>query len=267
MPEFLGRPNLPNELANTLVQLAAHMNDPIAAGIKNFGESIGGAMEERGKRAHEKELKAMEIASAREQKQFDLVGRIIDSNYNITPGESSTPLDKSMAAKLIGMDFPEAGNKKSEVGIASEKFGRVLPKGYRVIPKEKRSAVDANRYVQVDQKMIGNFPALKDLEGKDISTAQYINLIRMNTQAEKYRGDMNNQEWTRAMGLAKNDMTFMSAAMEGDEKGVEQTINKYRRLVRRTGGSNSKGSNSGELPGKRPLADIIGEALGKAISE
>lgn len=44
MPEFISRPNLPEGLAALVAQLRAKQNDPIAAGIAQFGQQIGGAV-------------------------------------------------------------------------------------------------------------------------------------------------------------------------------------------------------------------------------
>ena len=285
MPEFLGRPNLPNGLANSLVQLAAQEENPLATALKTIGGLVDQAgtqamesRKEKEKFGQQKELKQMEIDARGAEHRAGLLTELVKNDQVVKSLIDAKPMNANDASALLGpgaktttnlikADFgsvgtPKVPNPAAEGGIPSEDIG--LKPGFSIKPKGAKPRTDGDRWVKVNAEISSRFPALKGIEGKDISTAQYVALQRSHEAADRYRGQMDDKLWARAKALAGEDMEYVKAAMDGDEAKVAEIIDRKKRLVLKTGG------RLGAAPGASPrkeLGSIIADAFEKGLSQ
>lgn len=281
MPEFLGRPNIPNGLANSLVQLAANRTDPLAEALKLLG-NIGAAgfdaasEEKKTKAKNEQDLKMkqVDIDARREEHRAGLLTELVKNDQVVKSLIDAKPMSSSDAAALlpgtagdlVRRDFgsvgtPKLPNPAAAGGIPSEDIG--LKPGFSITKKDPKGRADADRWIKVDQTISSRFPALKGIEGKDISTAQYMNLQRAHEAADRYRGAMDDKLWARAKQLAGEDMEYIQASMDGDEAKVSEIIERKKRIVLKTGGR--LGAAATAAP-RRELGSIIADAFEKGLS-
>ena len=107
MPEFLGRPNLPNALANSLVQLASQEENPLATALKTIGglaEKAGDMAyderKEKGKQTHDIKLKQMEIDARMTEHRAGLLTELVKNDQVVESLISSKPMNATDAAAL-----------------------------------------------------------------------------------------------------------------------------------------------------------------------
>lgn len=283
MPNFIGRPNLPNALANSLVQLAANKVNPMAEALKalggvadEYGNTMAAEKKEKKKteaddkkakdgRDHDIKLKEMDISARKEENRIGLLTELIKNDQVVkglmSAGDAQSMIDLGAAeGDRFVPNSPRAGAGGD--GIPSEELG--LPKGFSVIKKPEKKGVNEDTRVTVDEKLSTQFPALKGILGKSISTSQYMNLLRSQESSKKHRGTMDDKLWGRAWSLAKEDMEYNQAAMDGDFETQERIINEKKRLVSKTGGV--VGQSSG-APKRKELGSIIADAFEKGLSQ
>ena len=163
--EFLGRPNLPNALANSLVQLAAAESNPMAEAFKQVGgladKFTAYQMESKlqEKKDERDEVKAgKQHDRAKELKKMDQDAAIFDkllSNDRIVGGLIG---DKGMSRAdadglLTGVETPGAKTRKSVEGDFGKQaqgegtplseFGVNIPGNPRVTPSKEKVKIDA----------------------------------------------------------------------------------------------------------------------------
>jgi|CXWL01.1.fsa_nt_gi hypothetical protein len=155
MPEFLSRPNLPNSLANSLVQLAAHETDPLVAGLNQIGKLADDYSErkdkenlldkqakiqdERDQKAHERQMDItrMELAHKDKERQSKLVADLLP----LLSKAEAKDMTAADAERLATPGFQ--GPLKSSGQFQPPKPGEIpgeavgLPRGYNIKPGAK----------------------------------------------------------------------------------------------------------------------------------
>lgn len=132
MPQFIGRPNLPNSLANSLVQLAAAESDPLAQGLRAIGGLADKATEYQ---VNMKMLeKKAELEEGQKQKDFERqkelkamdrdsdIYKTLLSNDRIVSGMMGEPNMTSSDARGL-LDDSGGSKLQSRVG-KYDKIGR-----------------------------------------------------------------------------------------------------------------------------------------------
>lgn len=282
MPEFLGRPNLPNALANSLVQLASQEENPLATALKTIGglaEKAGDMAyderKEKGKQTHDIKLKQMEIDARMTEHRAGLLTELVKNDQVVESLISSKPMNATDAAALLGpkaaggtqaglikeafgsVGTPKVINPAAAGGIPSEDIG--LKPGFSITKKAPKTA--ANR-IPVTPDMVQKYPALSKV--KDLSNSEWLGLQRSGEAANRYKGAMDDKLWARAKALAEQDMEFVQASMEGDEAKIAEIIDRKKRIVLKTGGV------VGATPGaskRKELGSIIADAFEKGLSQ
>lgn len=221
MPEFIARPNLPNALSQSLVQMAAHINDPIADAIKSLGALVNDVTEHKVKERstaesegrkfkHETGLKQMDIDARNKDRGHDLLMKLIESGQ-ATPA-ANKPLSAADAAHLIDPNFSgplESSGKRQppkEGSYASEDYpGGRLPAGYDINPKdEKKNAA----MLSLNKDMKAKAPSLSALpDGSSISNKDYLDAVEL----EKSKGG----------AAADRDMALAEKIVSGAKGGAE----------------------------------------------
>ena len=196
MPEFLGRPNLPNALANSLVQLAAAEEDPIATGLRTVGKLADNytayqtnlkLLEEKDKmsqKAEERqhgrqvELKKMDTDAAIFEKLLSndrIIGGLMGDK-----GMSQADADGLLAGvKTPGMktretvegDFGKRAPAESAgEGVPLSQYGVKIPGDPRVTPSKEK--------VKIDADMAKRFGLPGGVVGKTLTMDQVVQLRR-----------------------------------------------------------------------------------------
>jgi hypothetical protein len=241
--EFLGRPNTPNALAQSLVQLAAHANDPYADAIKSIGSVIEEVSAHKAKNSndkanqtaqfsHEKELKQMDIDARHKDRGHDLLMKLIESGQ-ATPAENK-PMTSADAARLIDPNFSgplQSSNQRKPPAagsFASENYpGEKLPAGYDINPKDEKKAAPM---LALNKDMKVKAPSLAALpDGSPISNKDYIDAVELEKTKKGASAD-------KDMDLAKNIVEKSKGAAELDADqftkatiAVEAKIKAHRR--------------------------------------
>lgn len=197
MPEFLARPNLPNQLANSLVQLAAAQDDPIAMGLREVGKLADNYT------AYQTNLKLLEKKNeldnqnaekqhgrAKELKKMDMDASIFEkllSNDRIIGGLMG---DKGFSgadadALLTGVKTPQQktretveadfGKRAPGAGAGGEgtplsQYGVNIPGDPRVTPSKEK--------VKIDAGMAKRFGLPDGVVGKTLTMDQVVQLRR-----------------------------------------------------------------------------------------
>lgn len=165
MPEFIGRPNLPNQLANTLVQLASQQSDPFAKIFDQVGKLAdqysATKLQENARQKEferQKELKKMEIEgdlNSAVYKQLLSQDRIVSG---LTRHLTSTDAD---ALGRLSLAYVPPGQKKEKTylqntseeinekleekpaGIPLSSIGINLPGDPHFTPSKEKVTIDA----------------------------------------------------------------------------------------------------------------------------
>jgi len=278
MPEFLSRPNLPNALANSLVQLASQEKNPLAMALEALGglAETGGEVAMRGREskekfAQDKEMKKMEIEARATEHRAGLLTELVKNDQVVKSLIESRPMNATDAASLMGdkvktqaglikEDFGSVGTPKvlsSIPGIPSEDIG--LAPGFTITKREAKSS--ASR-IPVTPDMVKKYPALSKI--KDLSNSEWLGLQRSGEAANRYKGAMDDKLWARAKALADQDIEYVQASMEGDEAKIAEILDRKKRIVLKTGGV------VGAAPGaskRKELGSIIADAFEKGLSQ
>lgn len=106
MPEFLGRPNTPNALAQTLVQLASAQTDPLAEGLKQVGKLADNYT------AQQQQLKLLE-------KQNELQEKSADKQHGRAKELKQMDTDAEIYKTLLSNDRIVEGMIPKKPGLAS----------------------------------------------------------------------------------------------------------------------------------------------------
>ena len=254
MPEFLPRPNLPSELANTLVQLASQEVNPLAEAFKAIGTIgegyakglLSNIMEEK-KFERDLKLRAAEHEAKGRDMQADLIKDLIAKDYKIIP-------DKERLREA-GKDEDFQGLMLDSVpgqeGYTAKDFPGVLKKGVRAVPRE---AKDADRFVTVGDREIALNPDLELIRGEKLSTASLLSGI---AAVRKARDTMNTDVWEKAKALAIEDPAFKALLMEGNPAKVKAALEQYKRMVVDSGG----GAADLKATPRKDLGAIVREGL------
>lgn len=180
--EFLARPNLPNSLANSLVQLAAHQNDPLVAGIENIGkladqyserqnqqnllDKQAKIQDERDQKAHERamDITRMELAHKDKERQSKLVADLLPL-LSKAEAKDMTAADAERLA-TPGFQGPLKSSGQFQPPKPGEISGEVvgLPRGYNITPEKKfviTPEIAENN--GLDKSLIGETATKKDL--------------------------------------------------------------------------------------------------------
>lgn len=249
-------------------------------------KALGGIGMKLGEQAHEKNLNEAKFAHEKEIKKGDredkekehrigLLTELVKNDQVVKSLLDHKQMNGDDAKQLLGGanqstaglvkgDFgsvgtPKVKNPAAEGGIPSEDLG--LGRGFTITKKGTKTRTDADRYVEVDDALVKQYPALKGIKGKDISTAQYLGLGRAVEGLNRHKGAMDDKLWARAVDLAKGDLDFVTASMEGDEAAVKAIIERKKRLVQETGG---KLGSATEVQGKKAISDHIANFLTSA---
>jgi len=226
MPTFIPRVQLPTSLATLTAQLAASQFDPLAKGISQVGQAIGGGIAKRGQ------------PSAQDIQLNNLVTRLIGQGS--TPGPVQAPGASAITPQgpTLAGGFPQALAPQGpgiSLSALSQALGQTLPAGrqdvFLAAPNKKESK-DAARFVTVDKSLIKQVPELEPLLGKDIPTAQFIGLQKGLGVLKKI-GGVPEKVMTKALSLATKDPEFMIASREKDEQKQVDIINEKIRIVQR----------------------------------
>ncbi len=192
MPEFLGRPNVPNALANSLVQLAAAEDDPLAAGLRAVGGLADKYTDYQTKmKMLEKHSELQEQAAdkqhgrAKELKKMDMDAHIFEkllSNDRIIgglmgdKGMSSADADGLLAGvqtpgKLVEGDFGKRPTTGKDVeGQPLSAFGVNIPGDPHMTPSKEK--------VKVDKAMAKRYKLPDTVIGKTLTMDQVVGLTR-----------------------------------------------------------------------------------------
>ena len=203
MPEFLRRPNLPNSLANSLVQLANSQVDPLAVGLQTIGkiadtftqqqmrlqllkkenEMREAAAETQHGRA--KELKVMDRDSAIFEKLLSS-DRIVEGlmGGKMTSGDAQGLMSAEGARSkaLVESDFgpsPKAQPKKG-AGTPLSSIGVSIPGDPSFVPSKET--------VQIDAAMAKKYKLPDTLIGKTLNMDQVLKLRGQDTSASGRAG-------------------------------------------------------------------------------
>lgn len=167
MPEFLGRPNLPNSLANSLVQLAVHESDPAVTAMNEIGKLADNysaqqaqmrllekqaEIQEGGKQKdHDraKELKKMDTDASIYEKLLsdDRIMTGLTSHLNLNAKDADALLKNGVKtpARALADDFGSVGEPKSRSseGTPLSKLGVNIPGDPHVLPSKEKIQIDA----------------------------------------------------------------------------------------------------------------------------
>lgn len=197
MPEFLARPNLPNQLANSLVQLAAAQDDPIAMGLREVGkladnytayqtnlkllEKKNELDNQNAEKQHgrQKELKKMDMDASIFEKLLSndrIIGGLMgDKGFSGADADALLTGVKTPGMKTretVEGDFgkrPAAAGAEGE-GTPLSKFGVNIPGDPRVTPSKEK--------VKIDADMAKKFGLPSGTVGKTLTMDQVIQLRR-----------------------------------------------------------------------------------------
>lgn len=194
MPNFLGRPNVPNSLANSLVQLAAAEQDPLALALGQVGKLADNYT------AYQTNMKLLEKKSeldnaqaekqhgrAKELRKMDTDAAIFEkllSNDRIIGGLMG---DKGMSRAdadglLAGVQTPSAktrqtvegdfGKRQDDAGEGTplSQFGVKIPGDPRVTASKEK--------VKIDADMAKRFGLPNGVVGKTLTMDQVVSLRR-----------------------------------------------------------------------------------------
>lgn len=222
MPEFLGRLNLPNQLANSLVQLAAAQEDPLAAGFREVGKLADSyttskraenAMDAETKRREkeattvferQKEMKILDLAHEERSDQRKLVAELYKAD-RIKPAKQE--FDMAAYESLAGKGGQGPTRKRSapaEGSRASEDMGGILPPGLDVSP--------AKEIVTVDEAMAKQYKLPAAMVGKTLTADQFL---WMKAGAERKSG---------SGGAAPKYADFLRIAASEADPGTPQEV-------------------------------------------
>ena len=175
--EFIPRRNLPEGLAQTLVQIMSRLNNPIAEGINTAGRSIGGALGDMGDRN-------ARMAEIKKRAELDINKEFLESIKNMALedrlGPPATPSLNLPAVSGANPNLPMSpSGLPTRTGFNTEDLYRAMggrgavPGGSRSIgkrePKDQLIDVDdalAKKYpgLQSGSKVRSTFPAEYELK-------------------------------------------------------------------------------------------------------
>jgi len=143
--EMIPRPNLPNALVNTLVQLAAQQADPLAAGIARAGQGIAGGIDKSQENKEKYALRELEVKKLDRQAAMELIKHL------------GARLDKGVHGLGAGRTIEKNGAEKEDAmaGLA-ERAG--LPAGTKLTT----GAADKN-HIEINDDMLSAYPQLKKM--------------------------------------------------------------------------------------------------------
>lgn len=235
MPEFIGRPNLPNALAQSLVQMAAHQNDPIAEAIKTLGSEIGSGLhrgaEKEKEHAHQVELKKMELDAKNKDRGHDLLLELIKSGQ-ATPS-ANRPMNSEDAARLLDPNFQgplQSSGKRMpppEGSFASENYpGQKLPGGYDIKPKKTATA----QSYALTKEMIAKAPSLGALPlGTDIPHKDYLDAVELEKTKKGSASDKDMDLAARMVEKSKDGPMMSPDQLAEATLKMESKIKAHRR--------------------------------------
>lgn len=197
MPEFLGRPNLPNSLANSLVQLAAAEEDPIAVGLKTVGgladkytdyqtkmkllEKHSELQEQQAEKQHgrAKELKKLDMDASIFEKLLSndrIIGGLMgDKGMSREDADGLLAGIKTPGAQTREMVEADFGKRPAKPTVEGEgtplsEFGVNIPGDPRVTPSKEK--------VKIDAGMAKRFGLPDGVVGKTLTMDQVVALRR-----------------------------------------------------------------------------------------
>jgi len=214
MPAYIGRPQLPNQLAQQLVKLASEQVDPLSVGLDKLGEILGG-MSER----HDK---GRETAAAFQQKKELLAEKAAQDRITFQLKTLAGLQKAGVQTKKVGTSKPflKGGGLVQQIGPTRKELqaqgfrslGETLPKGYMVKGKAKPDI-----HVNLDDLDPADYPEIPAAafgKGKSMSIGQLTGLKKTRTKLrksldalkKKYAGRKDGDVHAEARRLYKEDM-------------------------------------------------------------
>lgn len=233
MPQFIGRPNLPNQLANSLVQLAVAETDPLAVGLNQIGKIADTVTDQQLRmkmlekqfaldeaKADKQHGRAKELA--KQSSDQDILKMILGNSKivdglmggNMTAGDAEALAGDSMRPSgplgLMGGQKQSFGAKKS--APAKQGKGRPLSSVGVNIPGDP-SFVNEKDSVEIDAAMAKKFGLPDSTIGKSLTMDQVISLRRNETTGSN-RAGRDPQKLKLAEQIVNRNPDMIEASLE-----------------------------------------------------
>ena len=236
MPEFIPRVNLPTGLAELKARLAAQ--SPLAQAITSVGQSLGGALQARGKARAASESKEQDIQQAR-QSLFDKAVAELAVESRLSPEIRATlgvpgPAGVVPGIKGGALDLPlttPVGNQMTTADLATLIGAVQRGPSQRIAPKATKKEQEALKNVVIDDKIIAkhgkDFKSvgidIESLKGKQLTPASFTSLLKTVASLKaraKGRGAKGESERFKLLLLVqpelRSDANYQLALLRGD---------------------------------------------------
>ena len=266
MPQFLGRPNLPNSLANSLVQLAAAETDPLAIALGQVGKMADTYTatqlknEEMKKQADLQESgKQKDFERQKQLKQMDMDASIYEkllSNDRIisgmTRGMTSADADalipggspRSKTKKAVESDF---GKRENQDGVPLSSLGINISGDPRMVPSGDR--------VKIDAEMVQKYKLPANLVGKSLTMDQVLKLRGQDAVSAKGGAGRDPKRLELAQKIVSQMPELIDADLETKMAAIDRT---YDSLADIAGGKEVKEPPKKEEPPKEEGFSLFG---------
>lgn len=236
--EFIGRPNLPEGLAQMAAKLRAMVGQELGQGIAELGKGIGAGL---GKKRDEEARRMADVRAEEAQRLDDfrsVIGNLIQQGQlspqigtgNLDMGALLPRLQSAMSlASGIGKPSPSIplGGMTTK-DLADLMSGRPGPV-YTISEPVKRTAADALKSrIMVTKELAAKYKLPGDFIGREISSNVLLNKTFLGDKGSRADQALR----TKALQYAYKDGDFLIAMDDGNIEDANAIVEMYLKVLR-----------------------------------